>query len=195
MSQMKKWVRKAFSGMAALALAGLMLVACDKNTVTTVHQTVYSSPEMPELTPHEKQAKYLSALRQEGVQVIQLGETLRLVMQSDEVFAPNSANIVPAYRQVLTDVAGLMATYDITSVKIAAHSDKRSPEKYQTALTTQQAQSVSKFLWSKGVAARLMYAKGYEGSQPVDSSASASARNNNRRVEVSFQYYPEKTAY
>lgn len=198
MNQSKQWaenMRKGFVKLAVVALGGVLLAGCDKNTITTIHEHVYSSPKMPAPTSSEQHAKYMAALRDEGVQVIQLGETIRLVMLSDEVFAPNSANIVPAYRPVLTDVARLMATYDITSVKVAAYSDKQSPKNLQTALTTQQAQAVSKFLWSRGVDTRLMYAKGYAGSKPVDSAASASGRNNNRRVEISFQFYPKRAAY
>lgn len=155
-------------------------------------------------TPAKKQTikqlrhGYIQSLRDNGVRVIKVGQTIHLIFPSDQMFHYNSANILASYRPVLSTAASLMHTYDKVSVQVAAFSDTKprafGPSNRKKVLTTRQAQVVSNFLWSRGINARLIYAVGKGSKHPV-------ARNNsylssvNNRVEVTFRFYPRTKKY
>jgi intracellular multiplication protein IcmN len=147
------------------------------------------------LTLAERRLVYIHELRDNNVQVIQLGETLRFVMFSDDLFHPDSANLYGDYRQVLVLLAELINTYDKIDVKVAAYTDNIGDVTRQQALTTRQAQVIASFLSEQGIDARMTYAVGYNRRDAVDWNGSASGRHNNRRVEVSFRFYPEYVPY
>ena len=148
----------------------------------------------PPTTLAEIRNAYIHCLQNDDVQVIQLGETMRFVLLSDEVFRPDSANVIAHYRPTLRTLARLMRTYDKVNVKVAAYTDNVGSIDRQQALTTRQAQVIASFLWSRGIDARLEYAEGYNRRNPVDDNNLGVGRQNNRRVEISFRFYPEQTA-
>ena len=178
--------RHRFLGVCALAVAALFLAACAK----TIDYHRAFSPSVDAL-----RHAYLDELHDDGVQVIKLGETFRFVLFSGDLFNADSANFQQPYRPVLKTLAALMKTYDKVNVKVAAYTDNKGSVKRQQALTTRQAQVVASFLWSEGVDARLEYAMGYNRQNAVDWNGNAKGRFYNRRVEISFRYYPRSIPY
>lgn len=152
-------------------------------------------------TTQQMRHNYIHTLRESGARVIKLGETIRIVFPSDVLFAANSANINPHYRSALIAAANLIKTYQTVSVKVAAYSDNirhsRIPKNRKVALTDRQAQVVSDYLYSLGIQsnARLVYAKGYGAKHPVAQNKTGKGRSVNRRVEVSFRFYPTFKKY
>lgn len=138
---------------------------------------------------------YINTLRKHGVQVIRVGETVKLVFRSDLLFNPVSANINPYYRRTLNEAAKLIKTYETVTVKVAAYSDNvryiTDPRNHKQALTARQAQVIGKYLYAYGINARLVYAQGYGDKHPTAINATASGRSVNRRIEVSFRFYPK----
>lgn len=169
-----------------LLSAVLALSAC----APKVHYKPAPNPTLAEIRD-----TYIQELRDSGVQVIQLGETLRFVVPSDGVFNPGSANLIDNFRPTLKMLAHLMRTYDKVNVKVAAYTDNSETINHQQALTTRQAQVIASYLWAHGVDARLEYAVGYNRKNPVDSNGSDGGRHNNRRVEISFRFYPKQLGY
>ena len=155
-----------------------------------IHYHRVPKPTLAQIRYH-----YVQQLRDAGVQVIQLGETMRFVLLSSKLFNPDSANVRNSYRPVLRTLAKLLRLYDKVNVKIAAYTDNGGEIKRQQALTTRQAQVVASFLWACGIDARLEYAVGYNRQNPVGWNGSLRGRNNNRRVEISFRFYPETIPY
>lgn len=149
----------------------------------------------PQVTLAERRMIYIDQLREDGVQVIQLGETIRLVLSSDALFNHDSANIRREFNPVLTVLADLINTYDKVEVKVAAYTDNRDEIARQRALTARQSQVVANFLWSHDIDARLTDAVGYNRQNAVDWNGSAMGRHHNRRVEISFRFYPETVPY
>lgn len=141
----------------------------------------------------------ISSLENQGVKVIQLGETMRWVIPSDLLFQYNSANMIASDQNILNTAAQLLKTYSTVNVKIAAYTDNvvRSygPANRKQALTMQQAQAVASYLWGKGIDTRLLYAVGYGQHDPVASNGTIKGRNINRRVEISFRFYLTPKAY
>lgn len=156
-------------------------------------KVTYRTVPLPSLA--EKRALYIQQLRHDGVDVIKLGETFRFVLYSDDLFNPDSANLDDAFKPTLIVLAELMATYDKVDVAVAGYTDNSESQARGTALTTRQAQVVSNFLWERGIDARLISATGYNSKNAVDSNNTVEGRHNNRRVEVSFRFYPEYVPY
>jgi len=113
---------------------------------------------------------------------------------SDLLFAANSANITKKYRPTLVQIAQLLRTYILVSVKVVAYSDETKPLNLQ-ALTTKQAQVVAHALWNQGIDVRLISAEGGGSSRLVVNGGTSSQRAPNRRVEISFRYYPAVSYY
>ena len=182
-----KQIRFIVCGVALMVVA-LCLTGCAKE------KTLDYRPAPPPSVLELRRA-YLGELHADGVQVIKLGQTIRVVLLSDELFNPDSANMQENYRPVLRALSGLMQTYDKVNVKVAAYTDSLGRVKRQQGLTTRQAQVVASFLWSHGIDARLEYAEGYNRKNPVGWNGSKDGRFDNRRVEVSFRFYPESIPY
>lgn len=145
----------------------------------------------------QKRTAYLKQLRGLGAQVIQLGETVKVVLPSDRLFNTDSANVRnPNMLRALTHYIKTFRTVDIA---VDGYSDRRRvvghPQNYQDALTAQQAQVVIDRLWSRGIDTRLLVAEGQGWRNAVAWNGSEAGRRQNRRIEVTFRFYPEYRAW
>jgi len=170
-----------------LLWASLFLTACGKKTPP--------KPPPAPLTLEQIRQSYIKRLSDNGAQVIKVGQTIRVVLLSDYLFNPRSANIQNDYRPVLRTLARLMNTYVKVNVKVAGYTNTGHNLKHEQALTTRQAQVVAKYLWLQGIDARLQYAVGRNQQNPVAWNGNVLGRHLNRRIEVSFQFYPKTVPY
>jgi len=175
-----------------IALAAATVAACAHQPETP---QAPKKPAAHKLSSNQLQQKYIKTLSYDDVQAVQLGETLRLIIPSDHLFNPDSANLQGDYRSTLVNIAKLLKTYNKVNVQVVAYTDNHSDRKRKIALTTRQAEVVSSFLWKQGIDARLLYSEGYGYLNPVDSNNTAEGRINNRRIEISFQFHPETKSY
>jgi len=187
MHTIKGAVRIGASFFAASLILGL--VGCSQ-----------SKPYVPKLdfsTVSKQQLRQddLNYLRAAGVQVIQLGETYRLVIASDSFFHPRSANPLSGYRDVLASVVRLLNSYHVITVRVVGYSDCYSRGLPKDALTERQAAVIQEFLSDHGVNARLVYSEGQGARQPVAVNSTSKGRHFNRRVEISFRFIPAPTIY
>ncbi|OGO92837.1 MAG: hypothetical protein A3F10_04720 [Coxiella sp. RIFCSPHIGHO2_12_FULL_42_15] len=157
-------------------------------------KSVYIPPEKKP-TVEESRAYYIAELEKNGAQVIQVGEEIRVILRDDTTFIPDSANVRKEARPVLDWTAQLIKTYSKVDVKISGYLDNQGRGTYLAALSTRQAQVIANYLWDKGIDTRLLYAVGYNRLNPVDWNGTALGRSFNRRVEVSFRYYPHYESY
>ncbi len=185
---MIKFLIKVFS----IALFGTALVACASHEPPP-EPVFVPPPAKPSLA--DVRATYLNQLERNGVQVIHIGETIRIVIRDDYLFVPGSANVLQSEMKVLRTVTLLMNTYDMVDVKVSGYWDNQLDETVAKALTTRQAQVVLNKLRYYGIDTRFLYAVGYGQSNPVAWNGSEQGRSLNRRVEISFQYYPKTKGY
>ncbi len=168
----------------SLILLGILLLsACSREKVIRFYIT---PTPVPEQIKQEQAPGLMEQLRQQGVGVIQVGETMRIVLTSDQIFNPHSANL-SARAKVLDTVACLMLLLQTTSAEVGGHTNAGSSYRVDQALSEQQAQVVADYLWTKGLDTRLMYTKGYGASHPLSANSSSPV---NRRVEIRFEYIP-----
>lgn len=122
-------------------------------------------------------------LRQQGVQVIAVGDTIAIIMPSDALFKGVSANLDHGSFHRLNLVADFLRGYSKVFVEVAGYTDNLE----RPYLSSRQAASVAKYLWSKGIDSRMLYAVGYGSDYPIDQN-SVSGNAKNRRIEIRFQY-------
>ncbi|MEY2862785.1 MAG: hypothetical protein RLY58_492, partial [Pseudomonadota bacterium] len=68
-------------------------------------------------------------------------------------FALNRSDLSPESRQLLNQVAGILAQYPDANVTLYGHTDPRASVAYNNALSARRAHSVEKYLVAHGVAA------------------------------------------
>lgn len=126
-------------------------------------------------------------LRSHDVQVVRVGEDVRLIIPSDHVFKPYSANLRREYLPVLQAISILLSCYEEEEVKIAGYTDCFGCFERNVMLSTLQAEKVEKFLWRAGVDSRLLYTKGYGPLYPIANYKHYYGRARNRRIEITFR--------
>lgn len=130
------------------------------------------------------------ALEQQGVQVAQMGEKMRIILPSDKLFNSRSANLSAYALPVLDNVSQLMLTLETTSAEVGGYTNLEYSPEINRSLSESQARTVVDYLWAKGVDARLLYAVGYGAVAPLQREQARVPINLNRRIEIQFQYLP-----
>lgn len=142
----------------------------------------------------EKQAlihSLIHELQEGGGQVVVVGETIEIILPSDELFNPGSTNFSIYYYSLLGCVVQLMRLYETIQAEVAGYTDDEGFPARNTALSRTQAQIVANYLWSQGVDTRFMYSRGYNGKEPIANNETWQGRYDNRRIEIYFRYIPE----
>jgi outer membrane protein OmpA-like peptidoglycan-associated protein len=129
----------------------------------------------------QRAAQALGQLR--GVQVREDPRGTVLTLSGSVLFASGQAELLPAARNRLEEVArALIQTPNVLVVE--GHTDSRGTEQLNEELSRQRAEAVRDFLVSRGVPAERIEARGLGEYRPVASNTSAEGRANNRRVEI-----------
>lgn len=170
-----------------LIFFALMMISC--------HRT-----PPPPLTPEQQLALKRMELREDlakaGVQIVQKGETFRVIIPADAIYYPNSANFHQTSAKTLRKLVAWLRTYTTTSLEVAGFTDYSGYHSIRTAISRHQAQVLADFLVTCGIDARLVYAIGYDGDYPIANNDYLYGRILNRRVELCFQAVtPPKEIY
>lgn len=110
------------------------------------------------------------------------------IVISDKVqFEVNKADIKQVSHMVLDEVVTVMKNNaQIELVQVEGHTDSTGAADFNTTLSQQRAESVVKYLVSKGIAASRLTAKGYGPEKPIADNADAAGQEMNRRVEFNI---------
>jgi len=120
-----------------------------------------------------------------GGAVAQAGPRRKLLKLRQKVyFKTGVSELDPRSLELLDEIAKIIREHlEMKLVEIAAHTDARPTEQEAKRLTDLRADSVRRYLISKGVDAKRLLAKGYGHEKWVASDATAQGREANRRVE------------
>jgi OmpA-OmpF porin, OOP family len=99
-------------------------------------------------------------------------------------FATNSATLTAGSMAVLDETAATLAKNPEVKAEVAGHTDSRGAAARNRMLSQQRAESVMRYLVSKGVNAANLTARGYGPDQPVADNRTEQGRTANRRVEL-----------
>lgn len=158
---------------------------CPNPLVCTVQ--ICKEPIVCTITERNRRIAYLT---QHGVKILHVGETITVVLPSDKLFYPDSANLIPCFIPVLKVASDFIFCYEKISVRVAAYTDNLCSPFRNQVLTQAQAQTIAKTLWCNGIDARLLIPLGYGSDFPIANNATCSGRTQNRRVEICFRYIP-----
>ena len=121
-----------------------------------------------------------------GVSVARIGDNVTLLMPGNVTFATDSADLSPAFFDVLGSVAKVLDKYDQTVVEVAGHTDSTGTNAYNQTLSERRAGSVARYLESQGVSSQRVITIGMGEDRPVADNSSDSGRQANRRVEITM---------
>lgn len=125
-------------------------------------------------------------LRQvQGVQVTRTApDELQVTVRNDVLFDFNSSSLRSASRESLREMANVFDKYPDTRIVVAGYTDSIGSAAYNERLSERRADSVTRYLENLGVRGSRLEPIGYGKSHPRASNATASGRQQNRRVEI-----------
>jgi outer membrane protein OmpA-like peptidoglycan-associated protein len=95
----------------------------------------------------------------------------------------DKSDIKKEFVPVLEEAAKILKNHPNTTVVIEGHTDAIGTDKYNQGLSERRANSVKKFLISRGIPASQLETIGYGKSKPIADNKTAAGRAMNRRVE------------
>jgi flagellar motor protein MotB len=150
------------------------------------------------ISANDSELETLPQIDVPGGQVHRDGDTIRVELPSDLLFAAGQAELLPAAAAVLDDVAAeVAATYGDHRLGIEGHTDNAKPARSQYPnnhqLSVARATAVYEYLAARtSLKAGQLAIAGYGSSRPQVSNATPEGRQRNRRVELVI--YPERVA-
>ena len=102
------------------------------------------------------------------------------------MFDTGQATLKPGANLALDRLSGFLAANPQTRVLIEGHTDSRSTDEYNVALSERCAKAVATELASRGISLDQLQALGRGKGYPVASNATPEGRQQNRRVEIVF---------
>ncbi len=88
---------------------------------------------------------------------------------------------------VLDEAAKILAEYPDLKVEVAGHTDDTGAREYNLKLSQQRAESVKRYLMSKGVSGERISTRGVGPDEPLVNEKTNAARQQNRRIEFKIQ--------
>ena len=98
-------------------------------------------------------------------------------------FSPRQAQFSPSARSILDGVVEIIKQNPQMMVRVEGHTDDREAIGYDKKLSIQRAESVERYLLSKGIPVVNLTTVGYGSTRPVADNRTTEGRSKNRRVE------------
>ena len=118
------------------------------------------------------------------VRVTRQGDNLLLNMPSNVTFAYDSATVQPQFQATLDQVAQVLSQYNETYIDVYGHTDSTGSDAYNQQLSERRADSVARYLESRGVQSARIGTRGFGETQPIAPNDTEDGRAANRRVEI-----------
>ncbi len=99
-------------------------------------------------------------------------------------FAFDSAEITPAARRVLEEVAQRVQAGEAVRLELAGHADRAGPARYNDRLSRRRAEAVARVLQELGVPAEAMTVRWFGETRPRVPTPDDVPEPQNRRVEI-----------
>lgn len=131
-----------------------------------------------------QEAELRAQLAGSGVSVTRIGDNITLNMPGNVTFATNSADLSPAFFDVLNSVSKVLKEFDQSVVEVAGHTDSTGSEDYNKALSDRRASSVSQYFAAKNISADRLIPIGMGELRPMADNSTDAGRQANRRVEI-----------
>ncbi|QIO09628.1 OmpA family protein [Acinetobacter lanii] len=109
-----------------------------------------------------------------------------LVMPGNITFDTNKSNIKSNFYSTLNKVAQTLTEDNKSAILVTGYTDSTGNDSINIPLSQARAQAVASYLASQGVPTGRINAQGQGAANPIASNATATGREQNRRVEISI---------
>jgi len=118
--------------------------------------------------------------------VLQTRATARglIVNMSGVLFQNGQATLLPAAREKLAKIAGILSTHKGLRIEAEGFTDSNGSDASNQVLSEKRAQNAQDFLIQQGVSAEAISFKGFGETNPIATNDTAAGRQDNRRVEL-----------
>lgn len=164
-----KWIGVALVG--AFALSGC--------------QSYKHVPNPPPYTlSYHEHYSLLRDLHAGNVGVIEEGDTLRLLLPTDDFFLPGTTTLKPWRTPMMSEIATFIASYPNSPITVSGHTDNVASYNNRLFDSTMYAQAVASYLWHHGVDMKRVAVVGASDFQNVASNRYSDEAGQNRRVSI-----------
>ena len=127
-----------------------------------------------------------SKLMEQLNSILQTRATARglIVNMSGVLFQNGKATLLPAAREKLAKIAGILATHKGLKLEADGYTDSTGSDAFNLRLSEQRAENTRDYLVSQGVAAGSIISKGFGKESPIATNDTDAGRQENRRVEL-----------
>ena len=132
-----------------------------------------------------------NSIGQLGIQIIQVGRHVRIIIPSDAVFDGRTAEIKSSAHNGLNALANFLAKYPNHKIIVTGYTDNLGTYQADAALCEHQAQNLITYFWTRGVPHQCLTAVGMGKNSltTISSNRSINGKTANRRVEITFTTY------
>lgn len=118
--------------------------------------------------------------------VLQTRATARglIVNMSGVLFQNGKATLLPAAREKLSKIAGILSTHKGLKIEADGFTDSNGSDELNQNLSEARAKNVKDYLVSQGVQGDSVTSKGFGKASPIASNDTNAGRQENRRVEL-----------
>jgi outer membrane protein OmpA-like peptidoglycan-associated protein len=118
--------------------------------------------------------------------VLQTRDTARglIVNMSGVLFQNGKATLLPAAREKLAKIAGILATHKGLKIKADGFTDSNGSEASNLRLSQDRAGNTKSYLVTQGVSASTITVEGFGEGSPIATNDTTAGRQENRRVEL-----------
>jgi len=182
-TQLNKTSKYALGGVLAGAAVGQLTGQDTESTLTGAAAGALAGAGVGYY--FDKQEAALRAeLEKTGVSLKRVDNKLELVMPGNLTFSSSSSDIKSDFYEVLDSISKVLNEYDQTDIFISGHTDSTGPDSYNMTLSKDRADSVAKYLKSRGVLESRVTTEGFGSKYPISSNSTLEGRTDNRRVEI-----------
>lgn len=118
--------------------------------------------------------------------ILQTRATARglIVNMSGVLFQTGKATLLPAAREKLAKIAGILSTHKGLMIEADGYTDSTGSDEFNQRLSEARAKNTMDYLVSQGVPASAISFKGFGKEDPIASNETNTGRQENRRVEL-----------
>jgi len=124
----------------------------------------------------------------QSVEVSKDGRGTVITLPGGALFATNQSNLQPNARDDLATIADALRDQENAKILVEGHTDSRGSSQHNLHLSEARAETVARFLTSRGVSSDQLTIQGIGAGRPVDDNSTADGRAHNRRVEIVVQH-------
>jgi len=132
----------------------------------------------------ERQARARLLVQLNSVMTTRDTATGLIMSMPDVLFDLNQATLRPDAQVKLAKAAGILLSYPDLKIQVNGYTDSTGTPAYNQTLSEQRASAVQNFLGTQGVSPAAIASQGFGEADPAASNATASGRQQNRRVDL-----------